>query len=151
MKLRGLGNREQRTKTGFQGTGSRQLQTNYRHFWIMAHKMHLLNCLLKTFDFVKGKNITNFVISKTGKGRIFALERSFFKKKVCTSCVHHLYAICTLDRCVSPSFHQIIDIFETDFRRFLNILRLRILKDSKILRLIDYEKGLKSPDFFMLK
>ena len=123
----------------------------YKQRWNMAHKMHWLSCLLKTFDFVKGKNITNFVISKTGKGRIFPLERSFFKKKVCTSFVFHLCAICTLDRCVCPSVHQIIDIFETYFRGFLNILRFGILKDSKILRLICYEKGLKSPVFFMLQ
>ena len=117
----------------------------------MAHKMHLLNCLLKTFDFVKGKNITNFVISKTGKSRIFSLERSFFKKKVCTTCAHYLCAICTSDRCVSPSFPFFIDIFETDFRGILKFLRLLILKDSEILRLICYENGLKTPDFFMLK
>ncbi len=113
--------------------------------------MHLYNCLLRTFDFVKGKIIINFMISKTGKGRIFALERSFFKKKVCTSCMCQLCAICTSDRCVSPSFPFFIDIFETDFRRILNILRLLILKDSEILRLICYEKGLKTPDFFMLQ
>lgn len=117
----------------------------------MAHKMHILNCLLKTFDFVKGKNITNFMISKTGKGRIFPLERSFFKKKVCTTCINYLCAICTLDRCVCPSFHHFIDIFETDFRQKIKILRFEILKDSEILRLISYEKGLKSPGFFMLK
>ena len=117
----------------------------------MAHKMHLYNCLLRTFDFVKGKIIINFMISKTGKGRIFPLERSFFKKKVCTTCIKLLCAICTLDRCGRPSFHQIIDIFETDFRRIFNILRLLILKDSEILRLICYEKGLKTPVFFMLK
>ena len=115
----------------------------------MAHKMHLLNWLLKRFDFVKGKIITNFMISKTGKGRILPLERSFFKKKVCTSYIFYLCAICTLDRCVSPSFHQISIFFETYFRGFLNFLRLQILKDSEILRLICYEKGLKTPDFFM--
>ena len=122
-----------------------------KQIWNMAQKMHLFNCLLKTFDFVKGKNITNFVLSETDKGRIFPLERSFFKKEVCTSCILHLCAICTLDRCVCPSFHQIIDFFETDFLRFLNILRLQILKYSEILRLICYEKGLKSPFFFMLQ
>lgn len=113
--------------------------------------MHLINCLLKTFDFVKGKNITIFMFSETGKDRNLLLGRSFFKKKVCTTGTSYLCAICTLDHCVYSSFHKIIDIFETYFLRFFNILRLRILKDSEILRLICYEKGLKSPDFFMLK
>ena len=51
----------------------------------------------------------------------------------------------------TDALKAIIDIFETDFRRIFNILRLLILKDSEILRLICYEKGLKTPDFFMLK
>ncbi len=42
----------------------------------------LLKKLKKTFKFVKGKIITNFRFSETGKGTNFLLHVSFFKIKV---------------------------------------------------------------------
>ena len=117
----------------------------------MAQFLHYKNCLLKTVDFVKGKIITNFPISKTGKGLIFLTRRSFFKKKVCTNVPDNLYAICTLLPCVCFSMPPFFVNFETFFRRFLLFLRFQILKDSQFLRLIRYEKPQNGPDFFMLK
>jgi len=45
----------------------------------------------------------------------------------------------------------IFDNFETYFPKILFSLRLEILKDSEILRLIRYEYAIKFPYFFMLK
>ena len=117
----------------------------------MARIMHNKQLLFKKIDFVKGKMITNFSFSKTGKVGFLPWTGSFFKKKVCTTLVKNIHAICTLDHCLCSYFHNFFDIFETDFRRFLNILRFQILKYSQILRLISYEKARKWGDFFMLK
>ena len=107
----------------------------------MARNMHYIKWLLKTGKFVKGKSITNFPISETGKGPVLSSQGSFFKKKVCTFRFQSLYAICTLFPCAASSVRFFFVNSETDFQEKNFFLRIQILKDSLILRLIRYEKG----------
>ena len=105
----------------------------------------------KTLKFVKGKTITNFPISETGKGPFLSSSGSFFKKKVCTFHSKKLYAICTLVPCAGPSDRIFSVNSETDFQEKNSFLRIRILKDSLNLRLIRYEKGQNRAVFFYAK
>ena len=102
-------------------------------------------------DFVKGKIIINFMLSKTGNDVYFLLPESFFKKTVCTISGLILRAICT--KLSFGAFNNccIFDFFETDFPKKRSFLSFPILKDCKSLRLIGYAEPPESPLFFMLK